>query len=380
MTKFPKSIFKKSLVGFCITLTICLGAGFFYFVRADSRILDHFREPFVAHDDACHREGWSLRDGEPEAVVAGLVRELRYGGTGDRYGAAYCLGRIGAAAAAAVPALAEAALDSATVNAFEIDYFFSSTVGDAAINALGRIGAAGAPSLLELQSDTDAAVREAAFDALSRVFPDPGQGVPFFAGALHSPRPEERRIAARLLREYLPEAREAVAPLLMAMGDEDARVRAAAARGLGRVAEEDLSIVAPMLIDAMADEAVVREATIVAFRGLYRRYQNHERIAEIGPKQVEILIAGIESDEPEMRRRSIWIVRAIGPSAEGAMPAVIAALDDEDVNVRSAAIRALYRFPDHARQVVPTLLNLLNDTRTARRARIVLNEIGVDLR
>ncbi|NNG04123.1 MAG: hypothetical protein HKM95_08475 [Inquilinus sp.] len=313
--------------------------------------------------------------------MATFVETLRDGNVRERYRAALCLGAMGAAAGEAVPALIDAVHDGAQVETLEYDYFSFSTVGEAAIEALGHIGTAAALPLLSLQGDADPAIRSAAFEALSRIHTDAEAGAPFFSQALDSRLPQERLAAVRLIGGYLPAARGVVADLERAMGDTDSGVRAAAARALGRIAQEDLPVAVPLLIDALADDDdAVREASVIAFRSFHRRYQHNERIAEIGPDQVDILSASIASDSPEIRRRALWIVKAIGPSAEGAMPAVIAALDDQDVRVRSAAIRALYRFPEHTRRASPILLELLTDPRTSRHVSIVLYENGVDVR
>lgn len=381
MPKLSKVARKHPELGLDVVLVLFLGIVFVHVAPAELGAAGWTGSPFVSRDGACDSERSASRGRESRRVVAGLVEALRTGDVRERYRAALCLGVMGAAAGGAVGALADAVQDTGQVATRDVDYFYTSTVGEAAIKALGRIGTVGAHVLLSLQGNTDPAIRKAAFDALSGIFPDAEAGVAFFSQALLSRIPEARMAAARLLGDYLPQARDAAAALRTAMGDGDAGVRAAAARALGKVALEDLPIAVPLLIDALADEdKAVHESSVIAFRWLHRQYQHKKRIAEIGPAQVDILVASIASDSPEIRKLALRIVRRIGPSAKDAVPAVVAALDDHEIEVRSYAIRALYSFPNHARQVTPILLDLLTDPRTSRYVRIMLNKIGVDAR
>jgi hypothetical protein len=88
------------------------------------------------------------------------------------------------------------------------------TEQDAATDALGRIGPAAIPALVESLRGADPVVREKALDVLARMGPDAQAAVPELIRLLDDPNPEVRKMAARTLGRIGPAA-EAAIPALM---------------------------------------------------------------------------------------------------------------------------------------------------------------------
>jgi HEAT repeat protein len=74
------------------------------------------------------------------------------------------------------------------------------------------------------------------------------------------------------------------------------------------------------------------------------------------------LLAGLHDEDVSIRRATVDVLEAIGPSAARVVPALIQALADQDRFVRWAAARALARIgPVEATAAVPALTGLLSD-------------------
>jgi HEAT repeat protein/lysophospholipase L1-like esterase len=169
-----------------------------------------------------------------------------------RWAAAQALFRIGLEAPGDVSPLATA-LGNADAYVRGFAAFNLGEMGDAARDAV--------PALIQALAREDGYGRGGASSALAKMGPAAIEAVPALALGLKSADPERRWKAARVLGRIGPGARTAVATLVEALrSDPDERVRANAARALGRI---DASAAADVLRRARADadEAVRREAT-----------------------------------------------------------------------------------------------------------------------
>jgi len=88
------------------------------------------------------------------------------------------------------------------------------TEQETAADALGRIGAAAVPALVQQLSSPDAAVRLKAVEVLSRIGPEAESASPQLIPLLDDPDPAVRKAAARTLGQIGPAAKDAV-PALM---------------------------------------------------------------------------------------------------------------------------------------------------------------------
>jgi HEAT repeat protein len=114
----------------------------------------------------------------------------------------------------------------------------ASGVRRAAATALGRIGPAAAwavPALITALGDADMEVRDNAAQALEQIGP---AAVPTLITALGNANGRVRWKAAQALEQIGPAAVEAVPALITALGDDDVGVRSAAAKALGEVRGE----------------------------------------------------------------------------------------------------------------------------------------------
>ncbi len=170
---------------------------------------------------ALHRLGTAPED------VAALTKALRHDDAYVRSFAAYALGRLGAAAAPAVPALVEA-------------YRREETEGRGAavtaLAALGPLAAPAAPALIDGLKNPANHRRWSAARALGRLGAAAAPAVPAaLIAALRDPNPHVRVYVAQALGRLGVEAAAAVPALQAAVRDEDAAVRREAQTALRRI-------------------------------------------------------------------------------------------------------------------------------------------------
>jgi HEAT repeat protein/lysophospholipase L1-like esterase len=232
---------------------------------------------------------WTLgqrgRDLGPDDVAT-LVSALHDDGEAVRVEAARALGEVGRAGRAKVRPALFAALDdprehvrwAAAEALFRLGLQAPGDVsplaralgssdayvrGFAAFN-LGEMGEAardGVPALIQALSREDGYGRGGASSALAKMGPAAAQAVPALVEGLGSADPDRRWKAARVLGRIGPGAKAAVEALAGVLrSDLDERVRANAARALGRI-DASASADALRRARADADEAVRREAT-----------------------------------------------------------------------------------------------------------------------
>ena len=180
---------------------------------------------WCASGDALRRIG--------SAAVPVLISRLKDEDAKTRLEAAESLGSIGPAAAAAVPALITLLKDERKVLiaeavqaewGFEADY--TPEVRRCAVEALGRIGPAAMPALLNALGDQEEGVRRCAVEALGRIGP---AAMPALLNALGDQEEGVRRRAVEALGRIGPAAMPA---LLNALGDQEEGVRGCAAEAL----------------------------------------------------------------------------------------------------------------------------------------------------
>jgi HEAT repeat protein len=331
----------------------------------------------------------------PDAAgaVAALDRALRSEHTHVRQATAEALAEVGPAAESAVPALAEALAD------------WSPAVRLAAAAALGRVGPAAdvaVPSLIQVLSDREGGVREAAATALARVGPS---AVPLLVHILTDPERDQRRLAERLrweaetltwlanidvdavrreprkalrnlgwyfrhagadrsdvsrraaaavLGHMGPAAREALPVLAQGLADPDAAFRLASARALGQlgpVAAEALAAVAATLADGSEP---VRKAAAEGLPRIDPGWAEQPQVQQLARSLTERLRG---RGEPAKQVEAEALVRF----GAGAVPALTAALRDDDRTLREAAADLLGRIGPAARAAVPGLREALRD-------------------
>ncbi|MBX9789060.1 MAG: HEAT repeat domain-containing protein [Pirellulales bacterium] len=97
----------------------------------------------------------------------------------------------------------------------------------------------------------EATLGEAAADALARIGPT---AVPALVEALHDPQPRVRELAALALARMGPEAAKSVPELIQALQDADLEVQRSATRALGQIGPDAESAI-PALMEVIRRDA-----------------------------------------------------------------------------------------------------------------------------
>ncbi len=230
--------------------------------------------------------------------------------------AAWALGRIGPPAEQAAPLLIE------TLSSAHISVRRNSPLALAAIGAPAATPAV--PQLVGLLNDRDAEVRVNAAVALWRLDRH-ARAIPTLTALLASPGAGAYEAAVALGQlEAAPEptVREA---LIGALVHRDPAVQRAAARSLGEMGEAAL----PSLETALehADEPMRRSAV--------------EALGWMGPPALDVLIVALHNDAPGVRRTAARALGRLGAAAARSEPALVAAIEDPDAEVRQTAAWAI---------------------------------------
>ncbi|GEM_PF-6931949 len=229
-------------------------------------------------------------------------------------------------------------------------------IRSASAEALGGGGVkAAAPALAEaLKSDPSQQVRIAAIEALLKLKPTPKEVLPAVLGALQDPGfPVIRNTAIQLLEAWGPDAAEAALPLAefaRATKDQEERERCLkAVAGMGSAAAPACATVLKVLEDQPA---------------AYMRRSVEETLLTVGEGAVPALTDGLRSPQPYVRASSAETLGRIGPPSRNAVPALIEAMKDADLNgARLPAIQAFGGIGPGAEAAIPALVALFDDDR-----------------
>lgn len=244
--------------------------------------------------------------------------------------AAYVLGRLGEAAAPAVPAI----LDVIAKH---------SPPPQACLDALVQIGEPAIAPVLERFEKTDPALLTREHWTVKCVQQMGGLGASRVARSLTHPSPSVRVLAARALVELGPDAEPATPALLKALEDENAHVRATALTALV-AAQTPFVQVEPHLDAAFRNSSpVIRAAAVEAT----------VRLGAEGKDFRPKVIAALKDPEESVRKT---VINQLGPDFAEAVPMLIPLLDDPAR--RAAACEALGRMGALSKSAVPRLTAL----------------------
>jgi HEAT repeat protein len=226
--------------------------------------------------------------------------------------------------------------------------------------------------LLDLRKD-DAALRRSAAFALGKCGGDSQQVMKDLIKALNDSDEGVREAAAFAIGEIgIVTGVQAIKPLTqMLEKDTSAQARRAAAFALGRLGERAASAV-PALRQALNDQdARVRQNAAYALG-----YMGDDAVAAATPDLARML-----TDSDALVRRDVALALGnAGPTAKGAIPALIDALADGDSLVRQYSVIALGKMKSEGAPAVPTLVRLLEentaDRELWREALLALTNIG----
>jgi len=280
-------------------------------------------------------------------------------------------------------------------------------VRDKAARALWELGPKAAeamPALVKVYlKDPDEGVRNWAAYALKAIGP---AAEPPLIRALDSKKAEERARAAHLLGWLNLDKQKAAAvgPLMKLLKDESPVVRIGAVRALGRIGD-------PVAVSAVIGLVERDSNKFVRAWGIEALRYFHSDAKDAVPILIEILknpddpawgvafdsLGSIGKDavlplvklmndkrlKLEVRRKAIWILRSIagnshGEDAEGAVPALIDTLKDEEL--RGAAFDALEHTGKYGKPAIPALVELLKSVSPSQRILIARALYRIDPR
>jgi HEAT repeat protein len=242
--------------------------------------------------------------------------------------------------------------------------------------ALGEIGpqsASAVPEIVQaLESDEITGIRYAAAFALGRIGEKSMEANRVLVDAARGDEPILKTLSLWALAKINPDREQvvqyAVETMVANLADEDPKVRSAAARALADF-EGHADLVVPALVALLrdADPEVVGNAL--------------DALASIGPKIVDRVSDALKN--PQLRHYATRLLYRMGPKAAEAVPALIAALqedvtDDNDVAFRVETQMVLAAIGAAAAPAVPELIkSLASDHRETRgTACYALGKIG----
>lgn len=313
----------------------------------------------------------ATRGDAAEQSVADLVQALKGGDTTSQVQALLALEAKGPDAAKAVPEVIGLLKSSAA----EVRAHAAETLG--AIGPAAKSAAAGLAGVAA--ADNDPMVRREAVEALASIRPGPKVMLPILAQLLKDPDPAVRaRVlgavaergaeAKELLLEALqnketaywaclvvselgPKIAEAVPALTQLLGSEDDAVQREAALALAAIGEA-AAPAAPKL-ETMIDDPLDSLAAIYALAS----------IGKVSPEAKSKLVAKADSGKPFEKTVSAWALAKLHPDDERfvrkAVTLLVAALQSDDPQVRRAAAKGLGSLDGKPEIVRPIMLEAL---------------------
>lgn len=269
-------------------------------------------------------------DGLNPRALPVLLKYLEFEDDDVRRGAIREVGKTGAAAAAAVPALAREILEIRWGD-------------DEAVEALGTLGPAAKEGRAALLDIIDANSKPRTIDLL--------------------------RAALRALSRIGIEDKGLLPRLRELDNTTDGAIRMAAAVCRLRLDPADSTAMDLLLAGLESDDYTVSDEAVVAF----------ERIGPAAERAVPRLIGLAEGGESRAVRSAATALGRIGPTAKAAVPTLMWMLGDESSpGTVAAAAEALGRIGPEAREAVPELRKLEDDSSTLirRAVRVALRRIA----
>jgi len=224
--------------------------------------------------------------------------------------------------------------------------------------SLGNLRGAALPALLHAVRDEDGIVRRVVLHALHALDPDNEKVLQVMCHALRDRDPEVRHTAVKYLRTSGIKATVALPILVEALRDSEAKTRAEAAGMLASFGQRAVRA-APALVLLLADED---RSTQNAARGALLTFGKAsipplkealkhpkpalmtaavELLVTLGEFPTRPVLPLLESRNRDLRDAAVAAVARIGPSAVGAVPALVRMLQDEDDALQAQAAWAL---------------------------------------
>jgi len=237
-----------------------------------------------------------------------------------------------------------------------------------ALGAMGRDGADAVSPLFTLAGDASPEVEAAALRALVAQHADTGRLRPLLEKAMNSPNMEVRKAGAAGTAALGGAALLGIQGLLDLLADDDAAGRAAAVQALGQLGSHASGAVEPLL--ARLGDPVLQSSVI-------------ETLGKIGPAATPAVPQLVELAKSADQRASVLpTLTKIGPGASGALPFIYSCLNDQPNDVRASAVLAIAAVESDRAKALATLIPLAGDPsgRMRRGVAAALAQYGADAR
>lgn len=310
--------------------------------------------------ESLHREAISLTAGEAlagigPAAVPALRQALRESMDSISVVAARALGRIGAPASAAIPDLVDALhrplVELAAIKATGGSNSPAGLLREfdirlAAVEALGRIGGAAIPALIEALSHPTVLIASSAAQWLGRQGTAATDAVPLLSRLLTSKDAGKVELRSAAV-EALGSIGTAALPVLVQMLEHDSiSVRASATRAIGLMGAAAAPAVPP--VAAMLHDVGVRQTASRA-------------LVAIGPAAIPVLVRLLQAGDAGVRVETTGVLGEIRPVTEETIALLADSLTDSSYRVRIAAAGSLGRIGFAANRAEAKLLALRKD-------------------
>jgi HEAT repeat protein len=218
----------------------------------------------------------------------------------------------------------------------------------AILKRMGPEAAAALPDLLKLFDDDPASAAE----MVAAIQPDRPDAVPHLAALLYDPEEYVRARATTALGRLGPAARAAVPRLKQALKDESNRVRFGAAHALLLITEDEAAYL-PLLLDAAHEDPTAAWAL--------------SNLKSSTKGVIPALVAALDAKDGDVRAFAAFGLRSAGPDAKAAVPGLIRMLEARPRSVwqstyrlpRGWAAEALGAIGPAAKDAVPALRALV---------------------
>ena len=206
------------------------------------------------------------------------------------------------------------------------------------------------PAVAKGLKDTQPAIRAASASALGRIGAAAKSAVGPLTETLSDPEAEVRRHAAEALGNIGSHAQPAVRALAHTLGDVSSQVRVAAALALQTIGPKDDDVRAAVVEVISQPDKETRRAAVEALG----------TVGE-GKDVAPTLLSALKDPEPLVRRAAAEALQQRGATvAEQAVPALLAALNDEEIDTYAA--NALVAIGGHSPLVVQELTKTMADS------------------
>jgi len=229
-----------------------------------------------------------------------------------------------------------------------------------AATALGLIGPDAKDAVTALREQLkhkSGAVRSAAAGAIWSITGESGEMCPILTDLLRGKTKAYHISAAVALGAVGPPARVAVPKLIEALErDEFPSVRATAAASLAKIGVADQAVLGALERAQKDKDPTVREAA-----GKVLQVLRSGATAQSGEPTVEQCVAALQDQDPQVRAAAAFKLSRFGEAAAKAVPGLIVVLSDKEATVRAEAAWTPARIGPAARAALPTLAKTLRD-------------------